>query len=308
MIRTTLKIVLVALLLMVAVKLIHGQANQEKPPSFDVISVKPSASDGQVKSIFPLGPGDVYVKNGGHFAADGLPLATYLYFAYKVLGNEMDAVGGQLPGWALNDRFFIEARTDGDPAKDTKEQMRLMMRSLLAERFGLKTHYETRDVSIFAMSLAKPGKTGLQLQPHSEGDSPCATILSAGTTQTGAGTVAGGYPSQCGGLLAMPSGAAGRKKMGARNVTMAFIANQLTALGNLGRPAIDHTGLTGTFDFVLEFVPESMTAVPASSDIQDPNGPTFSEAMREQLGLKLESTKAPSQFLVIDHVERPTRN
>lgn len=309
MIRAAVKIALAVLLLCGAGKLIRGEAAQEKLPSFDVISVKPSASDAQARSIFPLGPGDVYVKNGGHFAAEGYPLATYLAFAFHLLGNEMDAVSRQLPGWALSEPFTIEARTDGDPAKDTKDQMRLMMRALLAERFRLKSHYETREVPIFAVMLAKEGKLGPHLRAHAEADSRCTTVLTAGRTQTGGATVAGGYPTQCGGMLQMQPGAAGRFRFGARSVTMAFIADQLTALGDLGRPAVDQTGLTGTFDFVLEFVPDSIPRMPAGVDFQpDPNGPTFSEAVREQLGLKLESTKGPSQFLVIDHVEHPTKN
>jgi uncharacterized protein (TIGR03435 family) len=309
MLRTTVKVVLAVLLLVVAGKLIRGQATPEKLPSFDVISVKPGGPDGKPGSIFPLGPGDVYVKNGGHFSAEGFPLATYVYFAFKVLGNEVTAVAPQLPGWAISDPFTIEARTDGDPLKDTKDQMRLMMRSLLAERFGLKSHYETRQVSIFALELAKAGKRGPQIQQHSERDSPCNTVLSPGAAQAGGPTVPGGYPTQCGGLLGMPPSAPGRFKVGARNVTMEFIANQLTSLGTLGRPAVDQTGLTGTFDFVLEFAPESSSGLPLGADFQpDPNGPTFSQAIREQLGLKLESTKGSSQFLMIDHLEHPTGN
>jgi uncharacterized protein (TIGR03435 family) len=296
-------------LLCVAGKSIRGQGDGGKLPSFDVIRVKPSAPETRPRTIFPLGPGDVYVKNGGHFAADGFPLASYLYFAYKVLGNETNSVAEQLPGWALDDPYLIEARTDGDPAKDTKDQMRLMMRSLLAERFGLKNHYETRQTPIFAVTLAKAGKPGPQLRPHSEAESPCTTVLTAGTTQVGPRTVTGGFPRQCGGMLQMPAAAAGRVRFGARNVTMAFIADQLTGLGNLGRPAIDRTGLTGTFDFALEFVPETSPGEPGGGDFPaDPNGPTFSQAMREQLGLKLDSTKGPSRFLIIDSVGRPTEN
>jgi uncharacterized protein (TIGR03435 family) len=185
--------------------------------------------------------------------------------------------------------------------------MRLMMRSLLAERFGLKIHYETREAPVFGITLVKAGKPGPQLQPHSEAESPCTTVLTAGTTQVGSGTLTGGFPRQCGGMLQMPAGATGRVRFGARNVTMAFVANQLTALGGLGRPAVDQTGLAGSFDFALEYVPESSGGGPG--DFQpDPNGPTFSQAVREQLGLKLESTKAASQFLIIDHLGHPTQN
>jgi len=312
MLRTVAKIVSVVLLLFVAGKLMRGQAAGEagdRLPSFDVISVKRSTQDAQPKTISPIGPGEVYVKTGGHFAAQGFPLATYISFAFHLVGSEADAMVAQLPGWALSERFTVEARTDGDPAKDTKDQMRLMMRSLLAERFGLKSHYETRQAPIFAVTLAKAGKPGPQLRRHSEADSPCMTVLPAGMTQGEAGSVEGGFPRQCGGMLPLETSAPGRFRFGARNVTMEFIARQLTSLGDLGRPAVDQTGLAGTFDFALEFVPDISSTRQGYPDFQgDPTGPTFSQAVREQLGLKLESTKAPSQFLVIDHVEHPTQN
>lgn len=309
MVRTAIKIVLVILLLFVAGRLIRGQAAEEKLPSFDVISVKADYPETETRTNSPLGPGDVYVKTGGHFAAQGFPLATYISFAFRLLGSELEAVAAQLPGWALNDHFSIEARTDGDPAKDTKDQMRLMMRSLLTERFGLKSHYETRGTPIFAVTLAKAGKLGRQLRQHSEADSSCEIVLPIGTTQGAAGNVAGGFPRQCGGMVPMQASAPGRFRFGARNVTMEFIARQLTSLGDLGRPAVDQTGLAGKFDFALEFVPDISSTRQGYPDFQpDPNGLTFSQAVREQLGLKLESMKAPSRFLVIDHVERPTRN
>src|ERR1700761_6750982 len=88
---------------------------EEAAISFEVTSVKLNTSDDQPHFGFPLGPGDVYVTNGGRFNAGGLPLVTYLFFAYKVLGNDNDAVVKQLPGWATTDRYDIEARTDGDP-------------------------------------------------------------------------------------------------------------------------------------------------------------------------------------------------
>ncbi|HVW08674.1 MAG TPA: TIGR03435 family protein [Bryobacteraceae bacterium] len=307
--KAAVKAGLAVLLVSVAGQPMRGQGTPEKLPAFDVISVKPSAPDAKSHSIFPIGPGDVYVKNGGHFSADGFPLATYLSFAFQLVGSEANAAVEQLPGWAVNDRFAIEARTDGDPAKDTKEQMRLMMRSLLAERFGLKTHYETRQVSIFAVTFVKAGKPGPQLQQHPE-DAACDTVLTrAGAAAVSLTDTAGIYPKQCGGMLPMPASAPGRFRFGARNVTMDFIAKQLTSLGDLERPAVDQTGLEGTFDFVLEFVPDVSIREQGYPDYQpDPTGPTFSEAVREQLGLKLESTKAPSQVLVIDRVEHPTQN
>ena len=102
---------------------------------------------------------------------------------------------------------------------------------------------------------------------------------------------------------------AGRQRMGARNVTMAFIANGLTAMGNLDRPVFDQTGMKGTFDFAIEWVPDSNPPQSPGPDSQpDPSGPGFLQALKEQLGLKLDSQKGPSQFLMIDHVEHPSGN
>jgi len=286
---------------------------QSAPVSFDVISVKPNPSDQNVRANFPLGPGDVYVTNGGFFTATGFPFVTYLFFAYKVLGNDSQSIQAQLPGWATTDRFDIQARTDGDPAKDTKPQMRLMMQSLLADRFKLKTHYETRQVPVFAVLTVKVGKLGPQLQAH-PADAECTTVIpnanGAAAGAVAANSVPGGYPLQCGGMLLMQPSQPGRIRGGARNVTMSFIASLLTGVGNLGRPVLDQTGMTGTFDFVLEWVPDlSAGGAPVGPDFQpDPNGPTFDQALREQLGLRLESTKGPSQFLIIDHVEKPSEN
>jgi uncharacterized protein (TIGR03435 family) len=122
----------------------------------------------------------------------GFPLASYLFFAYKITGDQSRAMLSQLPGWATTDRFDIEAKTDGDPAKDTKDQMRLMVQSLLAERFGLVARYETKQVPVFALTLDKPGKTGPQLKAH-PGDVPCSSGLQSAGGPEPNSTVAGGF-------------------------------------------------------------------------------------------------------------------
>src|SRR5580692_5770822 len=88
----------------------------------------------QPYSNFPLGPGDVYVQNGGLFSANNLPLVTYIFFAYKFIGNQAQYLLPQLPEWTKSEQFDIQARAAGNPGKD---QMRLMMRALLADRFKL---------------------------------------------------------------------------------------------------------------------------------------------------------------------------
>jgi uncharacterized protein (TIGR03435 family) len=90
---------------------------------------------------------------------------------------------------------------------------------------------------------------------------------------------------------------------------LGFIADSLSVAADLGRPMLDQTRLSGTFDFILEWIPEVQGPLPPGADIQpDPSGPDFQEALREQLGLKLESQKGPVDILVVDHVEHPSEN
>jgi uncharacterized protein (TIGR03435 family) len=263
---------------------------------FDVASVKPNKSGDQPNSNFPLGPGDVYVPNGGLFSATGLPLATYIFFAYKIMGNQAQSLLPQLPGWVTTERFEIQARAEGNPSKD---QMRLMMRSLLADRFKLAIHNETREVSVLALVLLKPGKTGPLLRPHPE-DSSCSSSAppqpSAGSGQSPSPPKAdtGGLPSLCGGIFIMPPTLAGRIRLAARNVTLGFIADSVSASANLGRPMVDQTGLSGSFDFTLEWTPEARGSQPSGADNQpDTPGPPFAEALREQLGDQIRIAKGP---------------
>lgn len=120
-------------------------------------------------SNVPLGPGDVYTPTGGLFKASDLPLISYILFAYKVTESP-DPLIHQLPGWVMTDKFDIQARSDVQ--NPTKDQMRLMMRALLADRFKFTIHYETQQVPIFALVLLKPGRTGPRRQLH-PGDAPC---------------------------------------------------------------------------------------------------------------------------------------
>src|SRR5438874_504472 len=91
---------------------------------------------------FPLGPGDVYIPNGGRFSAKNIPLYLYIYFAYKITDNQEQVLLPQLPRWVTTDRFDIQAKAEGNP---TKDQMRLMMQALLADRFRLAVHHEMRQ-------------------------------------------------------------------------------------------------------------------------------------------------------------------
>jgi len=254
--------------------------------AFTVASVKPDTGPFRPPN-FPLDAGDAFRPVGGHLSAD-FPLLTYITFAYKIPLAENQ----HFPDW-VHDRFDIQAEAEGNP---TKDQMRLMMQSLLAERFQLKVHSETPMTPVLAMVLVKPDKTGPKLRPHSEGV-PCESTA-----------VANVFPPVCD-IYSMTMAPNAGAQAGSRNTTMELLARALQGIGRLDRPVVDQTGLSGRFDFSIQFVPETGTPSTPSVDAPlDAPGSGFLEALREQLGLRLEATRAPMRVLVVDHVDRPSAN
>ena len=121
--------------------------------SFDVASVKQNKSDGDRRSNVPLTSDSTYYPTGGVFSADD-SLLGYILFAYKVEVNEShEGLLRSLPSWVWRDRYDIEAKSENH--NPTKDQMRLMMQSLLEDRFKLAVHRETRDVPAFALTLVE---------------------------------------------------------------------------------------------------------------------------------------------------------
>ena len=286
------------------------------PPSaqkieFDVASVKLNKSNDAPNMNYPLGPGDVYVPNGGNFIASNFPLSVYIMFAYKMSASEAQALQKQVPSWVMTEKYDITAKTDNHTA--TKDEMRLMMRSLLADRFKLAVHRETQQVAVYALMVAKPGALGPKLVPHPASESCPNTPEEPASDAKGpqSFTVAGGFPTICGGIMGIPSDTPGMIALGARNISIGLIAGVLTGIGNLGRPVTDQTGLTGKYDFVLEFAPERRPGPGDGANTSaalDTAGPNFEQALKQQLGLKLESTKGPVDVWVVDHVEHATEN
>ncbi|HWE50137.1 MAG TPA: TIGR03435 family protein [Bryobacteraceae bacterium] len=271
--------------------------------AFDVASVRPDKGPFRPPN-FPLDAGDSFMSlqtnlpPGGRLSAD-FPLVTYIQFAYKLwlTQEQRESVLARLPKWVGTDRFDIEARAEGNP---TKDQMRLMMQSLLADRFKLAVHFETQVVSVFALTLVKPGKIGPKLHPHAEGP-PCdAPSDAANSAQL--------FPPRCDVYMAAMS-PEHMYRSGSRKTTLDLFASFVPSVGSLGRPVVNQTGLNGEYDFQIEWAPEPKSSGTTGVDAQtDTSGPTFLDALREQLGLKLESTKAPVEILVIDHVELPSEN
>ncbi len=146
--------------------------------------------------------------------------------------------------------FGIEARAAGNPATD---QMRLMMQSLLADRFKLRVHFETREGSVFALTLATPGQTGPKLRPHADGPAcPDSFEFPTSNQPPNANDV---FPPVCG--WTQMSGTANSTLLGARDMNMESIAEEAihnfgSLAGEIDKPLVDKTGLKGRYDFTLE--------------------------------------------------------
>jgi bla regulator protein blaR1 len=277
--------------------------------AFEVASVRSDKPGTFTLPTFWLDLGDLKPP-GGRFSGS-FPLASYISFAYKLLAFQSEEMRAQLPKWA-NDNYAVGAEAGGNP---TKDQMRLMMQSLLADRFKLRTHFETKEVPVLALTLAKPGKLGPKLLPHSDRP-PCPDsfeMTNPFTTPPKPGDV---FPPNCGPpalFVAITDGT----RIGSRNTTMGFLADDIytygSRLGEIDKPVVDQTGVEGRFDFVLELPAGmifSLIPKPPNPDDPppDPKGTPFVNALREQLGLKLVRSKGQVRTLIIEHVEKPSEN
>lgn len=261
-----------------------------KPPSLPL-----SADDGWG----PDGP-----SSGGLFTAD-FHVGDYISFAFKLNADQREHMYASLPKWAAEENFEIHARSE--IPRPTKDQLRLMMQSLLAERFKLAVHLETQQLPVFVLTLIKPGKAGPSLIPHSQGP-PCDV---AGWPKDVAkpDPSAVWRPAACGVYMAH-LGPHQTLEMGSRDTTMDLLASSLSGIGQLGRPVVDGTGFSGRFDFTLQWTPPpgSPMLPPGTTLSPDAEGLTFEEALKAQLGMKLEPTKSSVQVMVVDHIERPSEN
>lgn len=274
--------------------------------AFDVASVKQNTSGKGLALSFLLDNGDAYPGNMTLFSAS-FPLATFIGFAYRLPQFELQELQSQLPKWASTERFDIEARA---AVPSTKDQMRLMMQSLLADRFKLGLHFETNEKPIFNLVLVSPGKMGPQLRPYAS-DPPCSTTAAPLTPNTpGFSMTVGSFPPTCYSLVAFMRYTNGGRQItwGSRNVSMRQIADDIDGSPRvlLGRPVVDQTGLSGNFDFVVNFGEPSPARFDASG-LED-SGPSFLEALQDQLGLKLESATGMVESVILDHIEEPSPN
>jgi uncharacterized protein (TIGR03435 family) len=262
-----------------------GQSQPEqKPPAFEVASVKPNTSGDTNGMLRPL--------PGGRMTAANMQVRQLITFAYQVAGFQL--IGG--PAW-LADRYDVVAKMDGNPdisfvpGMNRPNPMQVALQRLLEDRFKLKVRRETREMDIYALVMAKPGGgPGPNLKQTTQDCAAMAAAAQRGQPPPPPGSNAPFCGFQGGG---------GRLRFG--GLPSAAIAQAFT--GPTGRMVVDRTGLTGDWDFEVTFAPPQGRGGP---DAVDPNLPDFFTAIQEQLGLKLESTKGPVDVVVIDHVEKPT--
>ena len=243
----------------VAVMAAASQTAAQKP-AFDVASIKasnPSANGGFIRPV------------GDRLTASNVPLKLLVVYAYRA-GDGSSFLNSQLlggPDWLDKERFDVEAKAAVQPR--TSDDFRPMVQALMAERFKLVVHRETRDLPVFALVV---GKNGAKLK-NSDPDAP----------------EGGSVRSSADGL-----------HMETKKGSMAALARQLSS--SAGRPVIDKTGLAGTYEYTLNWFPVTQIPAPESKV------PSLFIAVQEQLGLRLDSTTAPQEVLVIDSVSKPSEN
>jgi uncharacterized protein (TIGR03435 family) len=179
-----------------------------------------------------------------------------------------DQVSGG-PGWMATDHWDINAEAE---RPSSGEEFQVMLRNLLKERFKLEMHFETKERPVYVMSV---DKAGMKMTPHEIGSGGDRRIDQTGSL-----------------------------KWTAKFVPMDYFAWLLST--RVGRPVVDRTGLKGTYDFTLSWTP-GLSAQQPDAAVDSP-GPGIVEAVQKQLGLKLEPQRAPVEFLVIDHAEKPAEN
>ena len=273
--------------------LMTASAALAQTPAFEVSSVKPNTSGARNSSSSTL-PG------GRGFRATNVTLRQLILSAYRL--RPLQLLGG--PSWLDSERFDIDARA---PENGPSDQVLNMLRAMLADRFKLVVHNETKDQPIYALVLARADKTlGPQLKSSTVDCSP-GSLARAGGGGAGVGAPAAPVVSQpisCG-TNTNVSNAGGIMKAGARS--MSDLATTLASFV-ADRMVVDQTGLSGIFDLELRWTPDNLQPAAPDPAAATPDAPSIFAALQEQLGLKLESRRGPVEFLVIDSVERPTSN
>ena len=262
-------------------------AADAKRPVFDVAAIKLNKGGGHGWMLSGTPDG---------YSTTNAPLKMLIKYAYDL---KMDDQIAGLPGWADSAHFDIKAKMDEDTLaafkklseEDSAKQRRLMLQSLLEDRFQLKVHHVNKQLPIFELVVAKGGSKLKDADPKN---------LSTNGIKGPDGVAHGGMMSFDG------------RHLKAQVVPISGLANMLSNF--LNREVVDKTGLTGKYDFTLEWAPDDNQGPKMLNGRQDATayatdtGPSIFTALQEQLGLKLDATKGPVDTIVVDHVEMPSEN
>ncbi|HEX3572199.1 MAG TPA: TIGR03435 family protein [Acidobacteriaceae bacterium] len=246
---------------------------QEKPMAPDA---NPSFEVATIKPNDPDKPGNYFRVNGRTFTTHNISLAGMVQFAYGVQAKQIV----NAPDWMHDVTYDITAVPDAEGAPNDK-QWKSMLQKMLADRFKLSFHHEERELPVFALAVGKEGPKNL-------------------TENTNGGALPGMFFRGTPGGIMLPAG----------NASFQDFCGLLQEVV-LDRPVIDRTGLKGRYDFTLKWAPDQTQfgghGPPAGVEVPDAPPELFT-AIQEQIGLKLESTKASVPVLAIDHVEKPSEN
>jgi uncharacterized protein (TIGR03435 family) len=299
-------------------------AQTETAPEFDAASIKPAPppTSNMIRVMMRGGPGS---DDPGRVDWSNVSLRQMITNAFNVKDYQV-----QGPDWLNTERFDVTAKI---PPNTTKEQYRLMIQKLLADRFKMTVHHESKEHAVLALVVAKGGSKLKEADPNdTSGFAPMAMRGGDGAVRMtappppppppgGTGTGPGrGAPGR-GGMMMSGLGHLQAKKM-----AIDGLANLLSNL--TGKPVIDRTELKGIYDFTLDYAPDSVEGPMMMGGLPAPpppggggeggRGPVASEpssnldiyaALQQELGLKLESRKLPLDNVIIDHIEKvPTEN
>jgi uncharacterized protein (TIGR03435 family) len=292
-------------------------------PSFEVISIKRTAPGNNIEGFGAVG--DRFNVTGGTLR---FLLNIYSKANNRPTGDQLQIINA--PNWIDTERYDIDAKVDCSVGKPSREQLYLMVQSMLEDRFHLKSHTETRELPIYNLVVAKDGpktKNSTDQTPTSVEDSGPPPLLCrsipepSAVSQVHPSGPRGGAPGTMtpaiprGRLIVNRNPLTGGLRMFGTAVSFSDFVSQLQYPA--GRRVIDKTQLTGLFDFELSFLPEDpMTALgPGGPPVSAPQSSAASESLpsiftvlQKQLGLKLESAKGPVEVLVIESVQKPTEN
>jgi uncharacterized protein (TIGR03435 family) len=252
-----------------------NQASAPAGPAFEVATIKPVESEAKAGRY-------LIMQGTNRFVGKYYTLKLLIAAAYELSPKTIS--GG--PPWMDSGHYDILALTPG-PARPSHDEQMAMLRNLLADRFKLAFHREPKEFSIYELEVAKDGpKHGSETAPGLKASTAPASDPAA--------LISTVYPQ--------------RIHLPARNATMGEFASLLQR-ALLDRPVVDKTGLTGRYDFDLDWAPDETQfggEVPVAPT--DAPSPPFFTAIQEQLGLKLEATRGTVEALVVDTAERPSAN